>query len=535
VASADEVRAGKAKVVKPDGHQIALFRTEDGELHAVDNRCPHEGYPLAEGVVRDGVLTCEWHNWKFRLCDGVCTVGGEDVRHYPVRVEGGEVFVDLTPQARGDQVPALHRSIERAIDEEDWGQLSRDVQRLLVAGRTPEQVLSFACAWTADHSKYGFDHGLATAADIARAFEDFEGEEVDLPLTQAVTLAVETHVRRPPRVWPDPEPPPAGVEIEAELRRRIEQEDQRGAEALVRGAIEAGTDPDELFRWLTHAATDHFYDFGHSHIYAVKAEELVGRVGWEHAHPILTSLVTDMIYATREDRLPYMRKYARAMEAHAASLARWAAADPEPSATLDDESFAGAVLDGTLEDALGAVAHALDRHVAPERIAGRLGIAAARRILRFDPAIDADDAGTEGWLWVTHGLTHADAVRESLVRRPPTPETLRGLFLSARFVQHTRPLDAAQPEPAPTAALEGRELRRAVVGDLASRPIFLAHVIKTPFAAQRLADATGSREPLVAAARLLSGRLQERRVFRRAKIARELVRRGKMHRKLLGY
>src|SRR5262247_717451 len=57
-------RAGKV-VVKIGSKQIALFRTAAG-IHACNNRCPHEGYPLREGTVDgDCVLTCNWHNWKF--------------------------------------------------------------------------------------------------------------------------------------------------------------------------------------------------------------------------------------------------------------------------------------------------------------------------------------------------------------------------------------------------------------------------------------------------------------------------------------
>ena len=91
---ASEIPDGGARTVKKAGKQIAVFRA-GAEVHAVDNRCPHEGYPLASGAVQDGILTCEWHNWKFRLCDGVCELGGEDVQHYPARVEDGVVWIDL--------------------------------------------------------------------------------------------------------------------------------------------------------------------------------------------------------------------------------------------------------------------------------------------------------------------------------------------------------------------------------------------------------------------------------------------------------
>ena len=77
--------------------QIALFRIDE-HVFAVDNRCPHEGYPLAMGKISaDCVLTCNWHNWKFRLEDGSCVLGGDNVRAYPTRLENDDVWVDITP------------------------------------------------------------------------------------------------------------------------------------------------------------------------------------------------------------------------------------------------------------------------------------------------------------------------------------------------------------------------------------------------------------------------------------------------------
>jgi nitrite reductase/ring-hydroxylating ferredoxin subunit len=46
--------------------RIALYRTPAG-VYAADNRCPHQGYALKDGDIRGDVLTCAWHNWKFRL------------------------------------------------------------------------------------------------------------------------------------------------------------------------------------------------------------------------------------------------------------------------------------------------------------------------------------------------------------------------------------------------------------------------------------------------------------------------------------
>src|SRR5262249_9052133 len=70
----DELAAEGSAIVRHEGRQILLLRTEHG-LFACANRCPHEGYPLSEGTLTDGcVLTCNWHNWKFDLASGATLV-----------------------------------------------------------------------------------------------------------------------------------------------------------------------------------------------------------------------------------------------------------------------------------------------------------------------------------------------------------------------------------------------------------------------------------------------------------------------------
>lgn len=591
VLPADELEVERPRTIKladaengaQPRKQVVLFRLTSGEIHAIDNRCPHEGYPLSTGMLKDGILTCEWHNWKFRLCDGVCILGGEDVRHYPVRVEEGAIWLDVTDPPTQAHQPRLFASMAKAFEENDWDQAGRTVERLLAADADPMAIVAHGCDWAAQHAPYGFDHGLATAADLTAILEQGDFAEIPgVPVLEALSLMGEPNLRRPERELGAPVAVSDDWDaVERALRQRIEDEDVAGAEGLLRGALAAGAGPAEVFRWLTHAATDHFWDYGHGHIYCVKAEELLGRIGWQHAHPVLTSLVTSLAYGTREDRLPYMRSYADKMTGHMAELERWSSysgpgARPEVDATL------AAVLDGNLSAALDAVASELDRRVAPDRIALVLALGAAQRLLRFDHRLEHREDVSEGWLSITHALTHADAVRESLVRRP-SAEALRGLFQSARFVQHLQVCDlpaAERPIPAPAApaldaedlglvqalrehdaagamaamrqglatdagARVARALRRFVVTDSASLPIFVAHHIKTTMAGLRLTAALaadpdlggrGDRDlPALAAARFVAHPLRERRVARRAMVARDFVQEGRSPIRLLGY
>jgi nitrite reductase (NADH) small subunit len=74
---------------------IALFHS-GGEFHAVDGICPHAGGPLAEGKLEGKIVTCPWHGWQFDVSTGKhCLSRQIQQRCFPVRVEEGEILVDL--------------------------------------------------------------------------------------------------------------------------------------------------------------------------------------------------------------------------------------------------------------------------------------------------------------------------------------------------------------------------------------------------------------------------------------------------------
>src|SRR6056297_3333157 len=104
VADADELREEGRLLARADGRAIALFHHE-GEFHAVDNRCPHMGFPLTEGTVDDGVLTCHWHHARFELsCGDTFDPFADDVPSYPVEERDGDLYVDPHPARDRDQV-----------------------------------------------------------------------------------------------------------------------------------------------------------------------------------------------------------------------------------------------------------------------------------------------------------------------------------------------------------------------------------------------------------------------------------------------
>ena len=94
VATVDEIRPGKGKLVMGSLEKpIALFNV-DGEFCAINYICPHMGGPLGEGELKGYVVTCPWHGWTFDVRTGLPDhPGGHSVSAYNVRVEGNDILV----------------------------------------------------------------------------------------------------------------------------------------------------------------------------------------------------------------------------------------------------------------------------------------------------------------------------------------------------------------------------------------------------------------------------------------------------------
>ena len=109
--SLDELKQKGCLVVGVGGHTIAVFWHEDRPW-AVDNRCPHMGFPLSRGTVCEGLLTCHWHNARFDLASGgTLDPFADDVRAFPAIVQDGQVLVDVSPE--GATAPPTGASVSK--------------------------------------------------------------------------------------------------------------------------------------------------------------------------------------------------------------------------------------------------------------------------------------------------------------------------------------------------------------------------------------------------------------------------------------
>lgn len=94
MAALGEVPEGRGLCVRLRGREIGVYRVGD-DLHAMDNLCPHAGYPLHEGQLAGGYIVCNGHGWEYDLETGLCPgVPGPPLARYPVRIEGGDVSID---------------------------------------------------------------------------------------------------------------------------------------------------------------------------------------------------------------------------------------------------------------------------------------------------------------------------------------------------------------------------------------------------------------------------------------------------------
>ena len=324
----EDLKARGTAVVRSNGKQIALFGREQGVL-ACNNRCPHEGYPLSEGSVDEHcVLTCNWHSWKFDLTTGENLYRGDKLRTYPVEVRGGDVWIDVS-----DPPPEVVRqdiltNLRNAFDDHDYERLAREIGRWQLTGGNPVEIIKHAITWSYDRFEFGWTHAYAAAADWLRLYDEHEG---DVETQLICVLEVVGHIADDglrESVYPFPESGKRELD-EVEFLSAIEEEDEPGAIAMVRGALKDGSGFAELEGPLTRAALAHYNDFGHSLIYVNKVGYLIGRIGDEAAEPLLLSLVRSLVFASREDLIPKFRDYGQC-------LAQWGEVDQAASPSASD-------------------------------------------------------------------------------------------------------------------------------------------------------------------------------------------------------
>ena len=477
VADLETLRARGSMVVKRGKKQIVLFASGP-KVYACNNRCPHEGYPLSEGVLSHGcLLTCNWHNWKFDLESGETLVGGDRLRRYPVRLEDGKVWLDLSdpPAERraAAALTALRASFQRHDRFREYDHMAREIARFIKAGGDPLEVVRQAVLWSHDRFEYGTTHAIAAAADwlALRAWRAGDDPAAGLvPVAEIVGHLAWDSLRQPRYPFPEGSAP---YEPQA-LVAAIESEDEAAAIAQLRGALADGLGFAELEAPLAEAALAHYADFGHSAIYVGKTGQLISHLGPGSQEPLLLALVRSLVYAFREDLIPEFRDYGSA-------LAGWPERPGPGAAAPEPADFIGLSTRAALERAPEFAAD-------PQALYRALLGAAAWNLLHFDRAVEAaNDRPVQdnvGWLDFSHAITFANAVRDLCARHPHLWP--RGLLQMACFLGRNTPYVDAELDVAPWRVDDAERFFAQTADRLLdhgqSEYIMSAHLLKTTMA-----------------------------------------------------
>ena len=309
VGTIDQLRERGCIVTTGGGHTIAVFY-HDGQVYAVDNRCPHMGFPLDRGSVKDGILTCHWHHARFDLSSGgTFNPFADDVRSFPVSVVDGEVWVNPQPPLR-DEVAHWSTRLEDGLEHNIRLVIAKAVLGLQAAGSEYRTPLTTGAHFGTTYAADGWGAAMTILTCTANILPHLYEEDRPRATYQGLLHVARECAGKPARFTVDPLPT---GETRPEVfkkwfRNFIEVRDDEGAERCLRTAIHLGMSAQDIADMVFAAATDHIYlDAGHVVDFANKAFELLDHIGWEQADQVLTSLVHGMARARRSQELSEWR------------------------------------------------------------------------------------------------------------------------------------------------------------------------------------------------------------------------------------
>lgn len=436
VMSMEELRAQGLASVQVGDRVVALVLHED-QVYAVDNRCPHMGFPLDKGSVHNGILTCHWHHARFDLqSGGAFDLWADDVPSFPVTIHEGDVWVDVATYSDAEEASRqrLRMGLERnlslvigksAILLEERG----NAQAAIEAG------LAFGC----EYRQAGWGQGLTILGCMVNLLSDLDKADRPRALFHGLSAVADDTAGAPYRyvVRPLPDPAADRSRLKAWFRQFIEVRDAEGAERCLVSAIQGGADPAFLMDMLGAAATDRRYiDMGHPMDFTNKAFQILDRTRWQTPERVLTSLVQGMAMARRMEesnawRAPVdlIELLGEAFEALDAALATGAA---RRDAWNGDPALVADLLALEPADLMARMLDALRAGMPPDELALHVCFAAATRIAQFHTSNEIAD-----WDTALHTFTFSNAVMQAY-RRAPSTALLRGVFDAAMSVHLDR-------------------------------------------------------------------------------------------------
>jgi nitrite reductase/ring-hydroxylating ferredoxin subunit len=421
--TSDFVRAGTLEELKAKGrlvihgrHRPILVVHAGGHVFALDNRCPHMGFPLDRGSVEDGILTCHWHHARFELASG-CTfdLWADDVPTCPVDIRAdGEIWVK---PVFGDAAPVghWHHRLEDGLAHNLNLVIAKAVQGRLAAGQSPSQVIRQAALF-GTRNRDGWDSGLTILTALGQLLPFLSDEDTHLALFHgARRVAADCDGAAPRRDRAPLASRPDRATLKRWLRRWVAVRHRDAAERTVLTAIDGGASAGALADLLFAAETDHAYaDGGHSFDFINKAFECLDLIGWKYAADVLPSVVGQMAAARGAEERTAWRQPVDLIalcEQAALELPQLFAAGSDGRGWSDYAMLAESLLADDPTAIIAALTAAAHEGASPADVGRALAYAAALRVARFGAANEHSD-----WETAHHVFTYANAVHQTLKR-----------------------------------------------------------------------------------------------------------------------
>ena len=446
VAHLSELEQAGALTVQADRHTLALFKYGE-QIYAVDNRCPHMGFPLDKGTVKDGILTCHWHHARFDLASGgTFDQWADDVPSFPVAVRDGEIWVDLTPRSdpRHHQQDRLQVGLER-----DLSLVIGKAVLVLTEDGDPTEPFRAGLEFGTRYREGGWGQGLTMLTCLMNMLPHLNREDRPRALFHGLSAVARDTAGMPPRFGVRPLPTlDADIPtLKQWLRQFIEVRDAEGAERCLISAIRSGASQQQVADMLFAAVTDHRYiQIGHPADFTNKALEALDLTNWEQAESVLTSLVRSYAMASRMEESNEWRNPIDlvALLEDVFGQLREALAEGNGKPWAGKEALINTLLEDDPQTTIQEMLDALRQGATMDQLAAAVTYAAALRIARFHTSNEFGD-----WDTALHTFTFANAIQQGL-RRAPSVELLRGVFDAAMSVYLDRFLNippARLPQP----------------------------------------------------------------------------------------
>jgi len=412
--SIEELKA-KGRLVLHGSHRPILVIYDRGRVFALDNRCPHMGFPLERGSVEDGILTCHWHHARFDLESG-CTfdLWADDVPIFPVELRNGQVWVkttfghaDTAAHWRQRLADGLEHDLGLVIAKAVHGQLAADVPRADIV----RQVALFGA-----ENRDGWDVGLTILTALANLLPVLPEEDVYLALFHgARRVAADCDGEAPRRERAPLGSRPDTATLKRWLRRWTIVRHREAAERTLLTAITARLSPEALADALVAAETERvFADSGHSLDFINKAFQCLDLIGWEHAAVLLPTVVGQMVAARGADESTAWRQPVDLIalcDKAASQLPELFAVGRGAHCWSDHAALARELLGDDPVTIIDALKAAIRAGAGPSDLGRSLAYGAALRVARFGNANEHTD-----WETAHHVFTYANALHQMLKR-----------------------------------------------------------------------------------------------------------------------